>query len=192
MTSGPSSWSPSSTPTRSTSPRCSARWPRWASSCVLNRSGVYRVTPYVITGVRAVGLRACGRLARDARRRVAGRVHPDAQAAGLPRAGRCRPKRSSPPKPVTAASSSATGPSDARAARARRHPRSTRIAGRPAAAQRRAALELPGAADLRAGECRRRDRRRGARRTRHADGRHRLRPRPSASRWDSCSRRGSR
>ncbi len=51
MTSGPSSWSPSSTPTRSTWQPWRVRWRRSGFSALLNRSGVYRVTPYVITGV---------------------------------------------------------------------------------------------------------------------------------------------
>ena len=48
---------------------------------LLNRSGVYRVTPYVITGVVLWVVRARRRTARDARGRVVGGVHPDAQAA---------------------------------------------------------------------------------------------------------------
>ncbi len=51
----------------------------------LNRSSVYRVTPYLLLGVALWVCVHVGRPARDARGRVARRVHPDAAAADTAR-----------------------------------------------------------------------------------------------------------
>ena len=76
---------------------------------LLNRSHVYRVTPYVLLGIAAVGLRACRRPARDAGRRRAGAVHSDAAAAESEGADDPGRTRSSTPRRSTAAKCCGTG-----------------------------------------------------------------------------------
>ena len=122
---------------------------------LLNRSRVYRRVALHAARRRALGLRPCRRPARDAGRRDPRAVHPDPAAAepeGADDAGRARSSR---PRRARAARCCAR-PVAAGAAGARCDPRPARIAGRPAAAARRRALELPGAAAVRAGQCRRR------------------------------------
>ena len=141
---------------------------------LLNRSHVYRATPYVLVGV---ALWVCVH---------AGGLH--ATLAGVLLA-LFIPTR--PPPDLHALMTQANaiiaaeaqhggevlrhGPSTAGVARARCDPRPHRVAGGPDAATRRAAIELPGAAAVRAGERRRRAEHRRVRRPRAADARHHLR-----------------
>ena len=94
------------------------------------RAHVYRVTPYVCSASRSVALRARRRTARDAGRRPSRDVHSDPTAAEPAMRSWRRPTRSSPPKRSRAARCCATA-RRSRAARARRHPRPARVAGRP-------------------------------------------------------------
>ena len=154
MTSGPSSWSPSSIPTR-------CRWSALAFALAavgflvfLNRAGVYRVRPYVLTGivlwacVHAGGLHAtlAGVLLAAF---IPTRPPPDYRAlvaqADAILSAEAQPRRRAVPSRTLRAG----------AARAGRDPRSPGVARGSTAAQRGAALELPGAARFRAGECRR-------------------------------------
>ena len=66
---------------RCTRAPCSARSRRSVLLVVLNRSGVYRVTPYVITGVVLWVCVHAGGLHADTRRCAAGRADSDAAAA---------------------------------------------------------------------------------------------------------------
>ena len=122
-----------------------------AGLALLNRSRVYALAPYALLGValwffvHESGLHAT----------LAGVVLalfiPTRPAARLPRAGGAgdgdpehrgqAQRRGAARRPVAAG-----------APRARLHPRPAGVAGRPAAAPRRRPLELPRAADLRAGQ----------------------------------------
>jgi Na+:H+ antiporter, NhaA family len=138
---------------------------------LLNRSSVYRVTPYVITGVLLwIGVHAGGLHATLAGVLLAAfiptRKPPDYRALTLQA------------EAILAAEAAQTIPAGSvgtRLARARRHSRSHRVAGRSAAASRRAAIQLPRVAGVRARQRRRRAHRRSARRAWHVDGGHRVR-----------------
>ena len=160
-----------------------------AGLALLNRWRVYSVTPYALLGV---ALWACVH---------AGGLHATLAGVVLALFIPTRPPANLRALMVQANTILAAearhsgevlrhGPVAAGAARARRHPRPAGIAGRPAAAARRRAVELRGAAAVRAGERRGGGRAGGAGGPRGADARDRRRGWWWASRsaWWRCRR----
>ena len=158
---------------------------------LLNRSGVYRVTPYVLTGVvlwacvHAGGLHAtlAGVLLAAF---IPTRKPPDYRALVL-QADAILTAEASHGGEQFRHGPSAPALRELDAIHDRLESPADRLLRN--VAPRSSYLVLP---DLRAGECRRGDRGRGARRARHADGGHHLRTHHRQAAWDSCWRRGWR